>query len=404
MGKITIIHPVVTSKGKLPKAVDRKFEQGNIKETLASKGTSQRTEKACPEREDLDEDTWDTVVDGKTLREIIPTLQFTFQLNRSLIPEEWKDMDHVLQLRQLLKDLFQWRMDNERFNPASHSKECGASFQNIYLKEIDFKELCKSPMVGTPPGNSFRLTRSRPNQLSSSFTPFRNQHISGQESTFFTIPGSFQEQIRIQGQKQDIIQPKAEEGRPSDSEAVGLGEQSIQEPEIVVHSSRISSPINRNIMPTQIEHNVVTPKSNLNSDALWLQISQSSEKTQNQFAELPASHEMMKILTACMVKIVKTLQEGHSHLSKAFEETNKSLNQVFEEQHHSKIDRECLDQDINKLFNFYHNMNPQPHCPVMDNSYHQEDIKLNAFLENKAKSPSEYQDGENMSYSEKEAL
>ncbi|MBW0571325.1 hypothetical protein O181_111040 [Austropuccinia psidii MF-1] len=35
--------------------------------------------------------------------------------------------------------------------------------------------------------DSFRLTRSRPFQLSSSFTPFRNQQISGQESPFFTI-------------------------------------------------------------------------------------------------------------------------------------------------------------------------------------------------------------------------
>ncbi|MBW0482035.1 hypothetical protein O181_021750 [Austropuccinia psidii MF-1] len=36
--------------------------------------------------------------------------------------------------------------------------------------------------------DSFRITSSRPNQLSSSFTPFRNQQISGQESPFFTIP------------------------------------------------------------------------------------------------------------------------------------------------------------------------------------------------------------------------
>ncbi|MBW0469377.1 hypothetical protein O181_009092 [Austropuccinia psidii MF-1] len=35
---------------------------------------------------------------------------------------------------------------------------------------------------------SFRLTRSRPNQLSSGFTPFRNHQISGLESPFFTIP------------------------------------------------------------------------------------------------------------------------------------------------------------------------------------------------------------------------
>ncbi|MBW0514625.1 hypothetical protein O181_054340 [Austropuccinia psidii MF-1] len=76
----------------------------------------------------------------------------------------------------------------------------------------------------------FRLTGSRPNQLSSSFTPFRNQKISGQEAPFFTIPGSFQEKTRIQGQKQDLFQPKAERVRPNDPEAVGLGERSTQEP------------------------------------------------------------------------------------------------------------------------------------------------------------------------------
>ncbi|MBW0591027.1 hypothetical protein O181_130742, partial [Austropuccinia psidii MF-1] len=36
--------------------------------------------------------------------------------------------------------------------------------------------------------DSFRLTRSRPTQLSSGFTPFRNQQISGQESPLFRIP------------------------------------------------------------------------------------------------------------------------------------------------------------------------------------------------------------------------
>ncbi|MBW0511944.1 hypothetical protein O181_051659 [Austropuccinia psidii MF-1] len=45
--------------------------------------------------------------------------------------------------------------------------------------------------------DSFRLTNSRPSQLSSAFTPFRNQQISGQESPFFTIPGSFREKTRI---------------------------------------------------------------------------------------------------------------------------------------------------------------------------------------------------------------
>ncbi|MBW0483397.1 hypothetical protein O181_023112 [Austropuccinia psidii MF-1] len=142
--------------------------------------------------------------------------------------------------------------------------------------------------------DSFRLTRSRENQLSSGFTPFRNQQISGEESPFFTILGSFQEKTRTQGQKQDLFQPKEERVRPNDPEAVIFGERSAQEPEVAVHNSRISSPINRNITPTQIEHNVVTPEISLNSDALWLQMSQFSEKTQKQFAELESSHERMK--------------------------------------------------------------------------------------------------------------
>ncbi|MBW0495701.1 hypothetical protein O181_035416 [Austropuccinia psidii MF-1] len=83
----------------------------------------------------------DTVVDGKTLREIIPTLPLTFHVNRNLKPEDWKDMDQGLQLHQLLKDLFQWRIDNGRFNLESHWAEVGASFQRICLKEIPFKDL-----------------------------------------------------------------------------------------------------------------------------------------------------------------------------------------------------------------------------------------------------------------------
>ncbi|MBW0494749.1 hypothetical protein O181_034464 [Austropuccinia psidii MF-1] len=122
--------------------------------------------------------------------------------------------------------------------------------------------------------DSWRLTSSRSNPLSSGFTPFRNQQISVQESPFFTIPGGFQEKTRIQGQKQDHLEPKGDRFRPNVPEAVGFGERSTQEPEVVINNSRISSPINRNITPTKIEHNVATPESNLNSDALWLQMSQ----------------------------------------------------------------------------------------------------------------------------------
>ncbi|MBW0495109.1 hypothetical protein O181_034824 [Austropuccinia psidii MF-1] len=208
----------------------------------------------------------------------------------------------------------------------------------------------------------------------------------------------------IQGQNQELFSPKAERFRTNDPETVVLGQRSTQDPEVNLSNSRITSPFNRNITPTQIEHSSVSPESNLNSDLLWLQMSQYAEQAQRQFAELEASHERMKKLTASMDKIVKTLQEGHYQLSKASEETKKRLNIVFEEQHHSRRDRDYLDQDINKLFSVYHNMKPQPQGHVMDNPYRQEDITPDSMLVNKARSPSQYQDGDNMTYSGKEAL
>ncbi|MBW0511068.1 hypothetical protein O181_050783 [Austropuccinia psidii MF-1] len=168
---------------------------------------------------------------------------------------------------------------NKRFNLASHWAELGESFQKICLKEIDFSDHMvitkgwnhtwkRTVDPDRPYSDSFRLTWSRQNQLSSGFKPFRNQHISAQESPFFTIPGVFQEKTRIQGKKQDHLQAQEEIVRPNDPKAVGFGEISAQEPEVPVNNFRISSPINRNITPTQIDHNVVTPESNLNSDAL----------------------------------------------------------------------------------------------------------------------------------------
>ncbi|MBW0566936.1 hypothetical protein O181_106651 [Austropuccinia psidii MF-1] len=133
-------------------------------------------------------------------------------------------------------------------------------------------------------------------------------------------------------------------------------------------------------------------------------MSQYAEQTQKQFAELEASHERMKKSTASMDKIVKPLQEGHAQLIKASGETNKRLNLVFEEQHHRKRDRDCLAQGIKKLYNVYHYLKPQPQGQVMENPYQPDAIKPDAILMNKARSPSQYQDGVGMSYSEKEAL
>ncbi|MBW0581562.1 hypothetical protein O181_121277, partial [Austropuccinia psidii MF-1] len=49
-------------------------------------------------------------------------------------------------------------------------------------------------------------------------------------------------------------------------------------------------------------------------------------------------------------------------------------------------------------------MKPQPQGHVMDNPYHQDEIKPEAMWMNKGRAPSQYQDGDNMSYSGKEAL
>ncbi|MBW0467618.1 hypothetical protein O181_007333 [Austropuccinia psidii MF-1] len=116
-------------------------------------------------------------------------------------------------------------------------------------------------------------------------------------------------------------------------------------------------------------------------------MSQYAEQTQKRFAELESSYERMKKLTASMDKIDKTLQEGHSQLSKASEETNQRLNIVFEEQHHSRRDRDCLDQEIKKFLSAYHNMKPQPQGHVVDSPYHSDDIKPDAMLVNNARSP-----------------
>ncbi|MBW0496607.1 hypothetical protein O181_036322 [Austropuccinia psidii MF-1] len=263
---------------------------------------------------------------------------------------------------------------------------------------------------GWNPTRQFRLLEVRANRIRENQATIQAMEEQLTQTGHTQIPSGSQGagQIRspVASNHSETNRSVPEEGRvrPNDPEAVGFGERSAQEPEVDVNNSRISSPIDRNITPTQIEHNVVTPESNLNNDALWLQMSQFAEKTQRQFAELEESHVRMKILTASMDKIVKNLQEGHAQLGKASEETNKRLNLVFEEQHHSKRDRAFLYQDISKLFNVYHSMKPQPQGHVMDNTYHQDDIKPNAILMTKERSLPQYQDGDNMSYAEKEAL
>ncbi|MBW0567533.1 hypothetical protein O181_107248 [Austropuccinia psidii MF-1] len=99
------------------------------------------------------------------MREIISTLPFKLQFNEDLKAEDWKDMDQALQIHQLLKDLLQWSMDNKTFNLASHWAELGASFQRIFLNEIDVKDLMVITK-GCNPTRKFRLLEARAQRIS----------------------------------------------------------------------------------------------------------------------------------------------------------------------------------------------------------------------------------------------
>ncbi|MBW0476628.1 hypothetical protein O181_016343 [Austropuccinia psidii MF-1] len=217
-------------------------------------------------------------------------------------------------------------MDNKKFNPASHWAENGASCRKICLKEINSKGLMEITK-GWNSTRQFRFllereTRIRENQATIQATeehlnqsrptliPLGSQvvdqtsstvasHNSGTNRSVTKSHHYSQSQVvsrRIKGykcKKQDLFQPNAERVRPNDPEAVVLGERSTQKPEIVVNTSIISSPTNRNITPTQTEHNVVTPESDLNSDKLWLQMSQFSVQTQESLDDFKSSNEIL---------------------------------------------------------------------------------------------------------------
>ncbi|MBW0515125.1 hypothetical protein O181_054840 [Austropuccinia psidii MF-1] len=87
-----------------------------------------------------------------------------------------------------------------------------------------------------------------------------------------------------------------------------------------MNTSRMSSPINRNITSTQHEHNIVTPESSLNSDKLWLQMSQFEVKTQEKFDELHRSNVRLQELTTLQEAKIQAIQESHSKLRKFSEE------------------------------------------------------------------------------------
>ncbi|MBW0532005.1 hypothetical protein O181_071720 [Austropuccinia psidii MF-1] len=283
-GKISIINPVVTSKGKLPKSADKKLVQGTVKDLGFQRNQPEDREGLSrtrrPGRGHLGHSGGWKNTEGNHTH---PAIHFPIQQEpqtRGLerygsrssappTPQRFISMEHGQQEVQpgislgracsklpedlSQRDRLQRPHDNHQtleFNQELQTP--GGEGKQDKGESSHYPSYRRTTDPDRAYSDSFRLTRSRPNQLSSGFTPFRNQQISGQESPFFSIPGSFQEKTRIQGQKQDHFQPEEERVKPNDPEAVGLGKRSGQEPEVAVDNSRISRPLNRNITPTHI--------------------------------------------------------------------------------------------------------------------------------------------------------
>ncbi|MBW0479499.1 hypothetical protein O181_019214 [Austropuccinia psidii MF-1] len=229
------------------------------------------------------------------------------------------------------------------------------------------------------------MRTGNPTTLPSGFTPLRHQQISDQESPYFPIPDRIHKKKRIIGQEQDFFQPEAERVRSYDPEIVGPVARSTKKQQTVVNTSNEArSPMIRNDISTQMKQNFVITESTISSNTLWLKFSQSVEQTQEEFERLHESISRLQKVYTLQTKTNHNLQEDYTELSKASEDIKIRLNQVLEKQNHCKRDREYLDQDIDKLFNFFQQMTPKTQGNVSGNTpYHQDDIKPDSLLEKK---------------------
>ncbi|MBW0568514.1 hypothetical protein O181_108229 [Austropuccinia psidii MF-1] len=270
-GKITIINPVVTSKGKTPKAEDNKFVEGTVKDLGFQKNQPEDREGLSrtrrPGRGHLGHSGgWRDTEGNHTYSSIHfqiqqepqtrglerygasssapPTPQRFISLENGQqqvqpgIPlgRTWSKFPENMSQRDILQRPYG---NYQRLEFHQEVQTPGGEGKQDKGESSHYPSYRRTANPDRAYSDSSRLKRSRPNQLSSGFIAFRNQQTSGQESPFFKIPGSFQEKTRIQGKKQDHFQPKEERVRPSDPEAVGFGERGTQEPEVVAHNSRI---------------------------------------------------------------------------------------------------------------------------------------------------------------------
>ncbi|MBW0492279.1 hypothetical protein O181_031994 [Austropuccinia psidii MF-1] len=210
------------------------------------------------------------MVDFRKLREIITRLPFTFQFNRNLKAEGCKDINHMLQLQQLLKRLIPMEIGQQEGQPSCKMGRTWGmlkedrSQRDTFQRAYENNQRLESQKAARNSGGKGRLSRSKPVRLPGGFTPLTHQKISGQDSPFFTIPASFQEKKRVKVQEKEFFKTEAEIFTTNDSEAVGLSERSTQKPEIILNTfDRISIPTTRNDIPTENAHSFVITESNI---------------------------------------------------------------------------------------------------------------------------------------------
>ncbi|MBW0497310.1 hypothetical protein O181_037025 [Austropuccinia psidii MF-1] len=197
-GKITIINPVLTSKGKLPKSADNKFVQRTVKEDKEGLSITRRPGRGHRGHSGG----WQETEGNHTNSAIHFPIQQEAQ-TRGLerygssssappTPKRFLSMEHGKQEVQpgislgrtwskwpedlSQRDKIQRHYDNyQRLECHQAVQTPGCNGKQDKVESSHYPSYRRTANPDRAHSDSLRLIRSRPNQLSSGFTPFRNQ-------------------------------------------------------------------------------------------------------------------------------------------------------------------------------------------------------------------------------------
>ncbi|MBW0532212.1 hypothetical protein O181_071927 [Austropuccinia psidii MF-1] len=245
-GKITIINPGLTSKAKLPKSADNKFVQGTVKDLGFQRNQPEDREGLSrtrrPERGHLGHSSGWKNNEGDNINPAIHTpIQWRPQTRglerhgssssapptpQGLIPMEhgqqevqpgislgrtWSKFPEDLSQRDRLQRPYG---NHQRLESYQAVQTPGGKGTEDKGESSHYPSYRRTVNPDRAYSDSFRLTRSRPNQLSSGFTPFRNQQISGQESPFSTSQVVSRRRQGYKGKNKTSISQRQKESEP----------------------------------------------------------------------------------------------------------------------------------------------------------------------------------------------